>query len=230
MERTGAKLSPIPTRRAATDPVGLGKIQLRSITIPDLSEVADVHISAYPDSTLTLLGKEAVRRYYEWQMIGPHSASTAAAFSENKCIGLYFGGIFREPAAGFVSSNRLYIMWRILTRPWLLTSSTFRQTLRLYARLLWNRWFSRESRRQEWPRTFHILSLAVAPPWQRTGIGTTLLEHAESVARRNSFQEMSIRVRPRNDIAVRFCSAAGWIKTGATHFGYDEMKKELISR
>jgi ribosomal protein S18 acetylase RimI-like enzyme len=227
MEGAGAKLSPISNRRTSTEPVVPPTISLRGIKRTDLEAVAECHVAAFPDTALTLLGREAVRRYYEWQMIGPHSASAAGAFSKDKCVGFYFGGIFREPAAGFVYRNRWYIFWRVLTHPWLVVNPFFRKSLGRCRRLLFRRWSSRAPGWHSSPLTFHILSLAVSPESQRLRIGTALVDHAERVARKNSFHEMSTRVRPNNEVAVRFGLSAGWEKGPPTLKGYDEMRKVL---
>lgn len=224
MEGAGAKLS--PTRRASAEEIVHPTVVLRGIKKADLEGVAEVHLAAFPHSALSLLGGEAVRRYYEWQLIGPHSASAAGAFSKEKCVGFYFGGIFREPAAGFLYRNRWYIFWRVLTHPWLIINPCFRRKLGRYKRLLLNRWVSKE-RWHSSPLTFHILALAALPESQRSGVGRALIDHAENVARKNSFHEMSIRVRPNNEIAIGFCSKAGWQKAPATHPEYGEMRKVL---
>jgi hypothetical protein len=46
---------------------------IRDLTPTDLDAVAKLHLDAFTDRALTKLGQEAVRRYYEWQMAGPHA-------------------------------------------------------------------------------------------------------------------------------------------------------------
>jgi len=45
---------------------------LRFIGGAALADVAKVHCRAFADAALTRLGCEAVRRYYLWQLEGPH--------------------------------------------------------------------------------------------------------------------------------------------------------------
>ena len=50
-----------------TNPVASDLLVL-NLDVKDLPAVASVHMAAFPKSALTMLGTEAVRRYYEWQL------------------------------------------------------------------------------------------------------------------------------------------------------------------
>lgn len=83
----------------------------------DLPAVAAIHVAAFPDSALTALGVEAVRRYYAWQLDGPHEVfalgvdavqyDNDGTIANKQLIGYCFAGGFRERelcvsgAAGF---------------------------------------------------------------------------------------------------------------------------------
>ena len=97
------------------------------LILSDLPEVTDVHLAAFPDSALTHLGREAVRRYYEWQIVGPHDALNIGAFDDERLIGFCFGGVFRGALGGFLEKNRTFLILRVLTHPWLLFNSLFRE-------------------------------------------------------------------------------------------------------
>ncbi|CAG0992531.1 hypothetical protein ANRL4_02561 [Anaerolineae bacterium] len=49
-------------------------MKVLSLTTSVLPFVVQIHRAAFPDSALTKLGAEAVRRYYLWLMTGPHDA------------------------------------------------------------------------------------------------------------------------------------------------------------
>ena len=53
----------------------------RSLELKDLQSIAILHQKAFQDSALTKLGLEPVRRYYEWQLTGPHDCYAIGAFS-----------------------------------------------------------------------------------------------------------------------------------------------------
>lgn len=46
--------------------------------------VAGVHVAAFPSSALTRLGSEAVRRYYLWQIEGPHVQRFRVVWEESE--------------------------------------------------------------------------------------------------------------------------------------------------
>ncbi len=68
---------------------------VRNLEVKDLPAVATVHKAAFPKSALTMLGTEAVRRYYEWQLLGPHESISLGAFLGPEVVGFCVGGIFR---------------------------------------------------------------------------------------------------------------------------------------
>lgn len=108
-------------------------MKIENIKSNNLQTVAEVHISAFPTSALTHLGKEAVRRYYEWQLIGPHDCLAIGAFDEQgRMLGFCFGGVFRGSLSGFVGKNKKFLVIQVIKRPWLiLTNSIFRDRIRL---------------------------------------------------------------------------------------------------
>jgi len=81
-------------------------IVIRKIQENDLPHVAAVHLLAFPDSALSMLGTEAVRRYYEWQLVGPHEVTAISAYINTELVGFCFGGMFRGALSGFVRNNQ----------------------------------------------------------------------------------------------------------------------------
>ena len=57
-----------------------------------LPGVAALHARAFPDSALTRLGLEAVRRYYEWQLQGPHDFHFIGVPDQTGLRGFAVGG------------------------------------------------------------------------------------------------------------------------------------------
>src|ERR1700752_89092 len=215
-------------KRAREDDSSQG-IALRNLNRQDLDAVAAIHMAAYPESSITVMGAETVRRYFEWQMIGPHSASVLGAFSGEQCVGYLLGGVFRDPTGGFLSLNQKYLAWRLLTHPWWLKSENFRQQLRKAVRTLRQR--SDISSKGEVSRQpFEILALAVKPEVKRTGVGKQLMKAAEALARNHTFYEMQLKLDPNDENSLALCQALGWHKT-RTGTGEDwrgEMKKSLL--
>jgi ribosomal protein S18 acetylase RimI-like enzyme len=205
----------------------------RPISNDDLPAVAAIHQSAFPDSALTKLGIEAVRRYYAWQLSGPHNVFALGLETDGRLIGFCFGGVFRGALSGFVSANRAYLVRRVLTKPYLLTNPLFRERLALGLRALRGTFRVRASRTLPSPapktqRSFGILSVAVMPNCQRMGVGAILMAEAETFARSVGFDAMHLTVHPANTQAVGFYQRLGWQRTMEGTVWQGQMHKTLI--
>lgn len=192
----------------------------------DLSQVAAIHRAAFADSALTRLGTEAVRRYYEWQLCGPHEVAALAAWLAGQpdqpptLAGFCFGGVFRGATGGFVRKNRVYLAGLLARRPWLVFNPLFRDRLRLALRAL--RWTRSDAPtvQPDAPRSFGILAVAVLPQHQGMGIGTRLMCEAEQIARARGFGQMDLSVHPANAQAIAFYHRLGWqaFPAGGAHW------------
>lgn len=73
----------------------MSSVLLQPLSASDLGQVIQIHLKSFPDSALTKLGSEAVRRYYLWLMTGPHDSVNVGAFDgSNALIGFCFGASF----------------------------------------------------------------------------------------------------------------------------------------
>ncbi len=205
-------------------------IEIRNLDHRDLPAIAAIHALAFPDSALTALGAETVRRYYEWQLTGPHDVSALGAFSEKEIVGFCFGGIFRGAMSGFLQKHRNYLAWRVATHPWLVTNPLFRGRLREGLKVL--RRFSKPRRinRQgsiSKSTSFGILAIAVSPEHQGRGAGRLLMVESEAIAKQKGFEKMNLTVSPDNHHAIRFYESLGWRKVSGENTGSDVMEKSL---
>jgi ribosomal protein S18 acetylase RimI-like enzyme len=185
------------------------QVVLRKLTQNDLRVVAETHLAVFSDSGLTMLGLEAVRRYYDWQLNGPHDVTALGAYVEGKLAGFCFGGIFRGATSGFLSQNRNYLAWRVLTHPWLLVNPVIRDRINLSIRLLRKpvgatSTSSSTEKAQPDKKPFGILAIAVHPKKQGLGIGKLLMLECENIARRQNFMEMDLTVHVENHQAIAF--------------------------
>ena len=187
---------------------------IRLLNNVDLNEIACIHLASFPRSALTQLGKEAVRRYYDWQLTGPHDAVNLGVWVDGRLAGFCFGGIFNGALGGFLQKNRAYLAWRILTHPWLLGNEMVRGRIQL-ARSV----FCRQPKviRPVTPvgppqRLFGILSIAVDPEFQGKRIGQILMEAEEAAARERGFKGMNLSVAVDNTQAIGFYERLGWIR------------------
>ncbi len=204
-------------------------LAIRPLAAGDLPAAAALHLRAFPDSALTALGRESVRRYYDWQLTGPHEAIALGAFVDGALAGFFFGGLFRGAMSGFLRRNRRHLALRVATHPWLLANPLFRERLTSGLRIL--RRFSQPAAAPgpaaPKPRLFGILSIAVDPRLHGRGIGARLMQEAEACARQRNFPEMQLTVSPENSQAIRFYEGLGWRKEPPGPAWTGEMRKTL---
>ena len=196
----------------------VGAVTIRPLTLPDLPAAAQVHRLAFPRSSLTRLGKEAVRRYYEWQMVGPHELIALGAFCDGELAGFSFGGVFNGALVGFLRRNQGYLLLLSLSRPWLFTDELFRARFQTGFAMITRRFrpksipvthsYSSPEKRRE----FGILSIAVNPNYQGQGIGKQLMLLNEQNAVEQGFDCMGLNVATDNEQAIGFYQSLGWQK------------------
>jgi ribosomal protein S18 acetylase RimI-like enzyme len=190
-------------------------VELQELGIDDLMGVAKIHMLSFQESALTWLGKEAVRRYYEWQLLGPHEVVALGAFTGHQMLGYCFGGQFHGALSGFLHKNRLYLLSAVLTHPSLFVHPYFRSRVKQSAGIL-----KKSVRPQsaspvsssEIQRHFGILAIATRPDVQRQGVGKKLMLRMEAIAGKHDFSEMNLSVDPKNARAIAFYQHLGWQK------------------
>lgn len=205
---------------------------VRPIIQHELACAAQIHCLAFPDSALTKLGTEAVRRYYHWLLSGPHDSVCLGAFNGSDMLGFCFGGIFRGALSGYVRANRLFLARRVVTRPWMLANPIFRERLELGMRVLrWNRKpkpaVSPAPSAEPRARSFGILSIAVHPERQGSGVGRLLMAESERIALARGFRQMNLSVHPTNTQAIRFYEGLGWERVTQDGVWTGQMKKQI---
>jgi ribosomal protein S18 acetylase RimI-like enzyme len=198
---------------------------VRNLRLEDLAEVATIHRAAFPASLITRLGPGAVRRYYVWQLSGPHDVVALGAYREGRCLGFCFGGVFRGATSGFLRRHRLYLAACLARRPWLLMELPILARVRRGLHVM-SPEFERSSPAPSGP-SFGILAIAVDPRVRGTGVGRLLMERSEAVAVERGFPQMNLSVSPENTHAVSFYEQLGWIADPVQQPWEGAMKKDL---
>ena len=183
------------------------------LTRHDLDDIARVHVAAFPESELTRLGHEAVRRSYLWQFDGPHDLVALGVRHHGRLEGFLFGGVFRGSTIGFVKRERWFLLGRVLRNPRMVVNATSLSRITLAVRLLGRRRSGppqSENPAAVPPRSFGVLSVAVDPATQGSGVGQLLMAEAEKRARSGEFVRMHLTVHPDNARAVAFYERGGW--------------------
>jgi len=196
-------------------------LEVRLIRESDLKAVAWLHILAFPDSGLMQFGVEALRRYYLWQLKGPHDSVCIGAFREGKLAGFCFAGVFREAETGFLRKNFLFLVWHLLTHPALLLRDIIINRINYSIQAIRTlqhkkKRIKKQSGVQNLGKgNFGILSIAVHPECQGLGIGQLIIQNVEIVARQKGFDSMRLTVHPDNRQAIIFYEKQGWLKVQA---------------
>ena len=215
----------------------ISAVIVRGLTVGDLREVARVHCQAFPQAALTLLGPQAVYRYYHWQLTGPHQCVGLGAWAGGRLCGYAFGGRFHGALRGFLQKNRAYLVLSLATRPWLLARHAFRDRISLAFRSLArglrqrSASISQEGLKRPSPARvdFGILAIGVDPDMRRLGVGRLLMERSESAARTWSASQMGLSVAVDNSKAIAFYEALGWRRENRTGDWTGRMVKELAA-
>ena len=187
-------------------------LKIRELNVEDLFQIAEVHKNAFPDSALTKLGFEPIRRYYEWQLIGPHDCHATGAFDEQVLVGFCFAGSFNGALNGYLNKNKYYLFFWILSHPWLIGNELVRDRISIAFRSLAKKKSNRKNVAVFKPKSLGILSIAVYPTKQGCGIGKLLMDEFEVYAKQKGSHEIDLTVHKSNSIAVRFYENLGWVR------------------
>ena len=161
------------------------------------------------------LGAPLVHRYYRWQLEGPHLTYAHGAWDAGELTGFCFGGVHPEAITGFFARNKAFIAWQLLKRPTLILTPLFRDRILHALRFFRPRTKapSLTTRRPEPKMAYDILSMAVHPRRQGSGIGRRLMAAAETAAREHGFEMMTLCVNVDNMRGIRFYESCGWSRT-----------------
>lgn len=190
--------------------------QLKPLTPADLSGVARIHEKAFPESLLTLFGIDTIIKYYDWQMIPPNVCEAFGGFEGNDLFGFCFAGAFRNAEIYFIKENLVYFLGYVLGHPslWLkkILWARFANTLSSFFKHFLKGNWKRSKGEQVKKDRFGILSIAVDPGAQGSGIGKMLMTEVERIAIELGHRQIRLNVHPENQNAVIFYEKMGWEK------------------
>lgn len=198
-------------------------VMYRSVGMQDLDQVTGVHRLAFPDSAVTQLGPAVVRRYYRWQFTGPHPVPFAVgAWRDGELVGFVFGGLRYKAVAGFARGSLGTIALGAITHPRAVQSLALPKVASL-ARLMVYRGRPAAPAPAATPTvsdgppgeeltgaSFGILSIAVLPSAQGSGVAAELMAQARAAAVSHGFSQMNLTVQIDNARAIVFYEKLGW--------------------
>lgn len=189
-------------------------VTVRDVTITDLDAVASIHIASFGQSVLARLGDEVMRRYYRWQLTGPHDLIAVVACRGHEVLGFTLGGVFRGSTIGFVRREKWLLVGKVLRHPAVLLTELGWKRIALALRLLARRGSLAHPEAlvaaEPQLRSCGVLAIAVHPSAQGLGVGRAMMGEVRRRAEAEGFRRLHLTVSPDNLAAVRFYESLGF--------------------
>ena len=195
------------------------ELDIKQLDINDINGIVDLHLSAFPDSLLTKLGRETLYRNYLWQFSSKNAEIyPTGVFIEGKLVAYCIGGFLCGAVNGFLYNNRKHLMKAMMLHPTLLFKPEYFNKiwtgLKAYIRLL----FSKRNRNlingdvklKTNRRQFGILVIATHPLYQKYSLGIRLMIEIENIAKNLSCETIILSVNTSNNISIGFYSLRGY--------------------
>ena len=191
----------------------MDSIKITTLTTRDIAAMKKIHIDAFPDRALSLLGESTISSYYQILLDHPKFCLRIGAFDGSQLVGFLIGGEMQGITPTFVRKNLFRLALHVIIHPWLLTKPIVRSRIRMTMKML-RKW---KPRAQPPPRkttrglkTFSILVIAVDPTSQSKGVGKQLMQRAEQVAAEHGYERMHLSVDMNNTNAIGFYEHLNW--------------------
>jgi ribosomal protein S18 acetylase RimI-like enzyme len=188
---------------------------IRNLNARDLPAVADLHTQAFPESLLTRMGKQLICKYYEWQSQPPNECNAIGAFDGDELVGFCYSGSFRDAEVYFVIRHWYLAIPAVVKEPGLLRQiDPFKRLLYLIKAIPRKilKKFAKRNDSNNPTKKYGILSIAVSPGCQRSGVGALLVQAVHKDASAKGYTQIRLSVHPDNGKAVRFYLKKGWVK------------------
>lgn len=75
---------------------------------------------------------------------------------------------------------------------------------------------------------FHVMNIAVAPKWQRKGIGQELIQTMLEIGRQKSIGQILLEVRVSNTVAISLYEKLNFLKVGVRKNYYHSPKEDAL--
>lgn len=191
-------------------------ILIQPIDKSKINQIVDIHLLAFPESILSQFGRKMIARWYAWHMEPPNECYAFGAYDEDSMKGFCLSGFFLNSEIFFFRKNFLFVLWQLIIHPQLIiTKKTFKRLndiILAFYDLLSSR--GKKIQRVVRPRSekFGILSIAVDPACQNSGIGHLFVIRVGQLAVEIGIEKINISVHPSNLQAIRFYEKNGWEK------------------
>lgn len=195
----------------------IGQILIRKAELSDLDGIASCHIAAFPERFMTEMGLHWLKGLYGYYIRHNSGLSIVAVDGAGKVLGLAIGG---KPGIRGEFLHKAFfryphiILWKFFT------SSFVRKRLlaELFKRLRTDRSASKAAISAQKPRDMancgSLLSIAVYPEYQGTGIAGQLIESFQEASAEEDYDFLELFVFSDNLRAIGFYKKHGWCEVG----------------
>ena len=193
--------------------------------VSDLDKIVVCHISAFPDSLSSKMGKSYLKKMIGWYLAD--EKRFLFHIEENgKCAG-YCGGMIHDgtqetgSASGMIQYSFNEAITSFIFRPWLLFHKEVMSKYPLIIKNFKRRFAkkkssvsaSKTSRIKKTEPSVGLVVIGVSDEFRGKGYGSTLLQEFESRAKKMKFNLINLTVRKDNDTAIKAYERNGWIRS-----------------
>ena len=94
--------------------------KIRKLNIDDVNQITNVHLDAFPDSTLTQIGKKCVKKYYEWQFTDIEKYNKLiyafGIIEKDEIVAFKIFGNPRNAKIGFLKKNKFLLFKEVFKK------------------------------------------------------------------------------------------------------------------
>jgi ribosomal protein S18 acetylase RimI-like enzyme len=193
-------------------------VSIKQAQAPNVSGMAQCHISAFPGRFMTEMGPRWLCTLYRFYINHPGGVCYVAADSTDKVAGFAVGGEpdIRERFLHTVLLRYPHIIfWKFLTKP--LVRAVLLEEL--FKKLhLKRKEISSENidSHKTLPKCGNLLSICVLPDYKGTGVANQLIETFQKACAAEGYRHLTLSVLSENLRAIAFYKKHGWYATGVT--------------
>lgn len=196
------------------------KYRMIELSKRDCEKIARVHFDAFPNSTLTKVGKKCVIKYYEWQFtdISKYNKLIYAygIVEKDHLLAYTIFGKPRIALFGFIKNNKQFLFIYTLKVLLSLDSKQFKAIIRGVKIYIINTFFKshKDNNQKNDPEenSIGLQVIASVKEYNGLGFGKTLMDKMEQIAKENKFVMIHLSVDPKNYTAIKFYEKLGYVK------------------
>jgi ribosomal protein S18 acetylase RimI-like enzyme len=196
------------------------KYRMTELSKKDCEKIARVHFDAFPNSTLTKVGKKCVIKYYEWQFtdIAKYNKLIYAygIVEKNHLLAYTIFGKPRIALFGFIKNNKQFLFIYTLKVLLSLDRKQFKAIIKGVKIYIYNTFFKSQKnsiqKNTYEENSIGLQVIASSKEYNGLGFGKALMDKMEQIAKENKFVMIKLSVDSKNYNAIKFYEKLGYVK------------------